>query len=650
MCGIAGFVDVRLLGNNSGILARANAMGDAIRHRGPDGDGYFAEPEVGLGLAHRRLSIIDLSPGGAQPMTSSDGRFVICYNGEVYNANELRGDSKLRSVCWRGHSDTEVILEFAAVHGIELTLNQINGMFAIALWDRRDRVLHLARDRVGIKPLFVAENSTSLSFASELKSLRVVEDFRSEVDPQSVASFLRFGYVPGPYSIFRDTTKLFPGEHVAIDCAVPHRGLQIRRRKYWSLAEAARKGADRRADLSDSEAIDQLELLLRDAVSQQMLSDVPLGAFLSGGVDSSTVVAMMVAAKKGPVYTFSIGFEEGGFDEAAHAAAVAAHLGTVHTELKIVPQDALDVVPLLSNIYDEPFADSSQIPTFLVSKLTRQHVTVALSGDGGDELFAGYNRYRVTEGLLDKLTGAPLPMRRVASKVLGAIPKGAVEGMAMLLPLRLRPNQAGDKLSKLAQILPLTSGELYQRLVSQIPDPKLLAPNILEHDVLNWEAADVKAMSTPLEKMQLLDAATYLPDDILQKVDRASMTVALETRPPLLDHRVVEFAWSLPRHQKIRGSQSKWILRQVLYRHVPSALIERPKMGFGIPLAEWLRGPLREWAGDHICGIGAGNSLLDSRAVQRLWQEHLSRRRNWAHALWTVVMLESWRRELALKI
>lgn len=648
MCGIAGVLDRGLVGQAQELARRAKAMGDALAHRGPDSDGMHVEADSGLGFAHRRLAIVDLTPSGAQPMVSADGRYVICYNGEVYNAEDLRKEPDLANVAWRGHSDTEVILELAARRGFEATVPQLNGMFAIALWDRKMRVLHLARDRLGIKPLFYRANARSLAFGSELKAFFAAQDAPFEIDPASIASFLRYSYVPAPHSIFRGVAKLMPGQIASF--AVASDGLSPPRRSiYWDLTSVAHAGVAAPLEISDQDAVAQLTSLLQDAVARQMMGDVPLGAFLSGGVDSSTVVALMVAARQGPVRTYSIGFDERGFDESVHAAAVARHLGSQHTELTARARDALDLVPQLSQFYDEPFADSSQIPTQLVSKLTRAHVTVALSGDGGDELFGGYNRYRLAEMLAARLSSLPYAMRKAASATIGAMPVPLMNAVGDLLPTAWRVPLAGDKARKLADVLPLDEEGIYMHLVSQNPEPGRLMPGVAEHGRLAWNGAQVAPLPSLLDKMQYLDTLTYLPDDILQKVDRASMSVALEARPPLLDHRVVEFAWRLPRRFKIRDGETKWILRRVLDQFVPRSLIDRPKMGFGIPLGDWLRGPLRDWAEGLLDPRRMSGHLLDPAAVRALWQEHLTHR-NRAYALWNVLMFEAWHQKWRSRI
>jgi asparagine synthase (glutamine-hydrolysing) len=637
MCGIAGLIERCPAGRNSNLAARAQAMADALAHRGPDGADLWSDADAGIALSHRRLAIVDLTPTGAQPMVSSDRRWVISYNGEVYNAEAIAKDPQMSGLMRRGTSDTEIIVESVARRGVDRTLGDLNGMFAIALWDRATLTLHLVRDRLGIKPLFYARTADGFCFASELKSFAAA-GLAFELDKASLASFLRFGYVPAPYSIFRDVTKVRPGEIVSFDSSG-----RVQQRSYWSLERVAQEGLQRPFNGSDAEAEVVLHDLLADAVSANMISDVPLGAFLSGGIDSSTVAALMVAARRGPVHTFSIGSPDFGYDESVHAKAVAKHLGTVHEELTITAADALMVVPQLADMYDEPFADSSQIPAHVLSRMTRAHVTVALSGDGGDELFAGYNRYALVAGRLAGLTRLPLPLRRAAATALHAFPDRTAELLVRLVPPALRPAQPADKLRKLADVLALDGDARYLRLVSQCPNSSALAWGYPEHPInLRWpgrEGEDVE-----LERMQLFDMSGYLPDDILQKVDRASMAVSLEVRPPLLDHRVVEFTWSLPRHLRVRNGHTKWLLRRVLDRYISRGLVERPKMGFAVPLADWLRGPLRNWAEDLLDPQRVGGGLFDVAGVRRMWSAHLDRSQNLAYALWTILMFEAWRR------
>lgn len=643
MCGIAGFIDLSLSGDRVDIERRALAMADAIAYRGPDGSGVWSDAQAGIGLAHRRLAIIDVTPTGAQPMVSADGRWVISYNGEVYNASVIAAMPEFGGTRLRGRSDTEIILESVARRGLDRTLDDLNGMFAIALWDRATRTLHLIRDRLGIKPVFLATTNGGFWFASELKAFAAA-GLDLEIDPASVASFMRFGYVPTPFSIFRDVTKLKPGEIVSIDA----KG-NVERRQYWSLTDVASFGLANRFKYSQIEAESELHDLLADAVSSQMMSDVPLGAFLSGGIDSSTIVALMVAARRGRVRTFSIGFPDIGFDESKYARSVASHLGTEHQELTVTAADALAVVPQLADMYDEPFADSSQIPTYLISKLTRAHVTVALSGDGGDELFGGYNRYALGYGLGGLLARSPVGVRRAIASMMISAPADMFGAIARIAPSGWLPPQLTDKMRKLAAVLPLDRDAIYMRLVSQCPDPTALTSGLAEHPI-EFKFQKGSGHDLFVEQMQLFDAGTYLPDDILQKVDRASMAVSLEVRPPLLDHRVVEFAWRLPRRFRIHGGETKVLLRRVLERYVPKEMVSRPKMGFGIPLANWLRGPLRDWAEDLLDPSRLGGGLLDVGAVHRLWDEHISGERNWAYAIWTILIYEAWRRRWAAHV
>jgi len=551
----------------------------------------------------------------------------------------MRRYPALTGVTWRGHSDTEVILEYAAAHGFERMLRQANGMFAIALWDRKGRVLHLARDRMGIKPLFVAQLPHGIAFASELKALKRVSGFAAELEPSAVASFLRLAYVPAPGCIYRGVRKLLPGtfeEHAVVADSEAH----LRTGRYWSLRETAEAGLRDPLQLDDTQATDQLEALLSDAVRRQLMSDVPLGALLSGGIDSSSIVALMAATSPQTVRTFSIGFESAEFDESHHAASVARHLGTAHTELRVTPQDAIDTIPLLPDIYDEPFADSSQIPTYLVSKLTRAYVTVALSGDVGDELFAGYNRHKFAAGLGARLHRIPQAARKFAGRALAAAPAQGIAAAAGLLPARMRTAQAADKAAKLARVLQLDDSAIYDSLISQIENLDEIAPALA--GLPQPASADAPAFPQLLETMQYQDMMGYLPDDILQKVDRASMAAALEVRPPFLDHRIVAFAWQLPTTQKIRNGETKWLLRRVLERKIPNELINRPKMGFAVPLAEWLRGPLAGWVGDTLRTHGRWSDLVDRDAVWKLWARHRSGRENLAYALWPVLMLAAW--------
>lgn len=631
MCGLTGFLghpadDVTL-------TARAAAMADAIRYRGPDAGGAWVDAENGLGLGHRRLSILDLSPAGAQPMVSACGRFVIAYNGEVYNHTDLMPDLAAAGVALRGHSDTEVLLEAFAHFGVEAILPRLGGMYAFALWDRRDRRLVLARDPLGIKPLYWGRTGDgTLLFGSELKALRAHPAWDFALDPQAVAGLLSFGYVPAPLSIHRGVHKLPPGHSLTIE-AGGEPGLSC----FWSLADIAARGQAETAQWSDAEATDRLESLLLQITGEHLLSDVPVGAFLSGGIDSSTVVAMMKRVANGPVRTFTIGYGETGYDESAHAAAVARHLGTDHTELRVTAADALAVIPTLPEMYDEPFADSSQIPTFLVSQLARRHVTVALSGDGGDELFAGYNRHVWIERVQGAAGRLPAWARRMGAAAMTGLSADGWDRLAGGLPGM--PRLLGNKMHKLAAALSARdSGEVYRSLVTLWPDAQNLVPGTAPAGL-----PTIPDGLGTVERVQFLDAATYLPDDILVKVDRASMAVSLESRVPLLDRRVAEFAWTLPRRHRLRDGQGKWLLRQVLYRHVPRELMERPKMGFAVPIGGWLKGPLRPWAEELLSEAAfARHGLIDAAVIRRRWQDHLAGRGGWEHHLWAVLMFQAW--------
>lgn len=617
-------------------------MGLAIAHRGPDDSGIWIDPEAAMGLVHRRLSIIDLSPAGHQPMVSACGRYVIAFNGEIYNHSELR--QALEHPSWRGHSDTETLLVAIATWGTEAALKQCVGMFAFALWDRESRALTLARDRLGEKPLYYGWQGETFLFGSELKALKAHPAFCSEIDRDALTLFLRHNAIPAPYSVYQGIHKLPPGAYLQL-----HAGQKdARPTAYWSARAVAETGQRNLFRGSDAEAVTELERLLSQAVNGQMMADVPLGAFLSGGIDSTTIVALMQAQSTRPVKTFTIGFNEAGYNEAEHAHAVARHLGTEHTELYVTPQDAMDVIPSLSAIYDEPFADSSQIPTCLVSRLARSHVTVSLSGDGGDELFGGYNRYFWARSLWRKLGWMPRPLRAALAGVLTTLPPAswnmAFHKLEQWLPARLRYANPGDKLHKAAEILAVRSPEeIYLGLVSHWKNPEQLVPDGHEPPTLLTDPAYRSGLPDFEHRMMYLDTVTYLPDDILTKVDRAAMSVSLETRVPLLDHRVVEFAWTLPLTMKIRHGQGKWLLRQVLYRHVPQAMMERPKMGFGVPIDYWLRGPLKAWAAALIEPARLmREGFFAPLPIQRKWEEHQSGSRNWSYYLWDVLMFQTW--------
>jgi len=532
------------------------------------------------------------------------------------------------------------MLEAFAAYGIAATVKRLIGMFAIAVWDKRERTLTLIRDRLGIKPMYWGKFDGLFIYGSELKALRACPGWEPRIDRRAVASYLRHDYVPAPHTIYQGVHHLPPGSILTL----PWNGEPAIER-YWNARDVARNGIRSPIAGSDAELTDRLETLLTDAVKRRMIADVPLGAFLSGGVDSSTVVALMQKANTSPVKTFSIGFDIDDYNEAPHAAAVARHLKTDHTELTVTSQQALDVIPKLADMFDEPFADSSQIPTYLVSALTRQHVTVALSGDGGDELFAGYTRYQLAERMWRGLSMLPLPARHAVAASIRAVAPDRWTQMLSVLPARMRPGAIGDRLHKFADVLDQRDSQaVYRRLVTHW-EPGSVMPGADEYGTVLSDPRVPAEFPDFLDRMQFLDLTMYLPDDILTKVDRASMAVALEARVPLIDHRVVEFAWQLPRHAKIRNGTSKWLLRQVLYRHVPKELIERPKMGFGIPLGDWLRGPLRDWAEDLLDERRLAEAgLVDAARVREVWQEHLSGRRNWQYLIWNILMLEAWRR------
>ena len=617
-------------------------MGEAIAHRGPDDSGVWLDAYAGIGLSHRRLSVLDLSPAGHQPMVSGSGRYVIAFNGEIYNHLDLR--RQLGDRAWRGHSDTETLLAGFEFWGIEKTLQRAVGMFAIALWDRVDRSLILARDRMGEKPLYYGWQGDTFLFGSELKALKAHPAFQGEIDRDALALMLRHNYIPAPYSIYKGIRKLLPGTYLKLLMG-KREGEPVH---YWSVRGMAERGQAQPFAGSEAEAVMALEAHLLESIGLQMIADVPLGAFLSGGVDSSTVVALMQAKSSRPVKTFTIGFHEEGYDEAQHAKSVARHLGTEHTELYVMPKEAMNVIPRLPALYDEPFSDSSQIPTLLVSEMARRHVTVSLSGDGGDELFGGYNRYFWATNIWRRVGWAPQPIRAALAGALTALPPSAwnvvFRGLSRFLPVGWRYANPGDKLHKLAEILAVrTPEEIYLDLVSHWKQPTEVVHGTHEPPTVLTDSAQWAGLQDFEQRMMYLDQMTYLPDDILTKVDRAAMGVSLETRVPFLDHRVVEFAWSLPLSMKIHHGQGKWLLRQVLNRHVPKELIDRPKMGFGVPIDVWLRGPLKGWAEELLDEARLQREgYFDPRPIRRKWTEHLTGRRNWSYYLWDVLMFQAW--------
>ncbi|HUO91792.1 MAG TPA: asparagine synthase (glutamine-hydrolyzing) [Rhizomicrobium sp.] len=639
MCGIAGFLDDERSVNADIGQALLRRMTNAIAHRGPDGDGSYVEPECGLGLGHRRLSIIDLSSAGSQPMTSANGRWVITYNGEIYNFEEMRRGLDRHQVRWVGTSDTEVLLEAIAHFGFEEAIKLTNGMFALAAWDRQERALYLARDRLGEKPLYFGWQRSCFLFASELKAIAAHPAFRPVINPGSVASYLTYGYVPQPHSIYANISQLEPGRFLKLKLgAGPAAPLETV--PYWTFPTPQPR------PMKEEDAVAELDVLLRDAIRIRMRADVPMGAFLSGGIDSSTIVALMQAQSQSRIRSYSIGFHEDAYDESRYAREVAAHIGTEHTEMHVTADDALNVIPQLPQLYDEPFADPSEVPTFLLSKLTRQHVTVSLSGDGGDELFGGYGRYFDFERRWQKRFAALDLFRPLVAGTLNAIPESVLRAIYVVVPTGLRKNVRPRRFKRIAAGLGRrTEHEFYRFMMEQWSPNMLRRPP--DHEVpVFFDRHDIARFCDPFSGMMFLDSGSYLPDDILVKVDRAAMAVSLESRVPLLDHRIVEFASYLPLDLKRRGDAGKWLLRRVLDRYVPRHLIDRPKQGFGPPVKEWLRGPLKEWGADLLndssTAIGA---LVDLETVRGVWNEHQEGEFDQSYALWNILMLVAWARE-----
>ena len=637
MCGFAGY-----LGSVGGAaidhLALLERMASAIAHRGPDDNGTWYDLEAQIGMGHRRLSIVDLSMAGHQPMQAANGRYVLVFNGEIYNhldlRHELASDALTR---WRGHSDTETLLAGFERWGIEETVKRATGMFAFALWDRQTRVLTLGRDRVGEKPLYYGWQGGCFLFGSELKALKRHPAFVGAVDRNALAQYLRYNYVPSPASIYAGIQKLAPGclLKVSLSDKIPHIV------PYWSLSQVVGAGLANPLQISEAQAVTELEHMLKRVVQRQMVADVPVGAFLSGGVDSSLITALMQSQSAQPINTFTIGFTESDYNEAVYAKAVAKHLGTVHTELYVTPEQATSSIPLMATLYDEPFADSSQIPTYLVAKLARQQVIVSLSGDGGDEIFCGYNRYFYTARYWKWISALPVSLRSGIADTITSVTPTTWNRFAAVLPM----SSPGDKLHKGADILTSSSlGTLYDNLVSSWTSPSSV---VLGTD---WSPASIGSATAPplnalsaAERMMFLDTLTYLPDDILVKLDRASMAVSLESRVPFLDHELLEFAWRMPLRYKLHGRTTKLPLRQILEKYVPTNLTDRPKMGFGVPIGAWLRGPLRDWA-EHLLDRKRllNDGFFNPDPVREKWEEHLSGRRNWSAQLWALLMFQSW--------
>lgn len=643
MCGFVGYL------GGSNHLARVDGetvlkcMGSKIISRGPDGAGYWCDPVKKIGLGHRRLSIIDLSPAGQQPMHSTSGRYVIAFNGEIYNHSNLRKELETdrEDIAWQGHSDTETLLACFERWGIQATVERSTGMFAFAVWDNQENNLIIGRDRIGEKPLYYGWQGETFLFGSELKALKPHPAFKAEINRDAITLLLRHGYIPAPYSIYQGISKLEAGCLLTISLTSPVPNIK----SYWSVSDIAESGVQKPFEGTPSEAVDELERLAKSSISQQMMADVPLGAFLSGGIDSSTVVALMQTQSTSPIKTFSIGFNEEGYNEAEHAKAVAKHLGTEHTELYVTPEDAMAVIPNLPELYCEPFSDASQIPTFLVSQLARQNVTVSLSGDGGDELFCGYGRYLRSARLWGRLNKTPSILRSIAAKGISTISPHSWDQVAKLLPSSMRFENFGDRLHKGAEVLKSKDFDDFYRnfLHSHYHSPETLVLGGREPPTcFRGNQPDLDGLDK-MQRMMALDQMSYLPNDILTKVDRAAMGVSLETRVPFLDHRIIEFSWSLPQSIKLRNGVSKWPLRQILYRHVPRELVDRPKMGFGVPLHNWLRGPLRDWV-ESLLDEGRLNQegIFEPKLVRNIWYEHVSGKRNWTYLLWDILMFQAW--------
>lgn len=643
MCGIVGFWQLSPDQSQDSMQSIIEKMTDTLIHRGPNSQGLWIDEQVGLALGHRRLAIVDLSPEGHQPMISEDRRYVIVFNGEIYNFLTLQTQLKKLGYHFRGHSDTEVMLAAFSQWGIE-ALSHFVGMFAFALWDRQERVLYLGRDRLGEKPLYYGWQNNTFFFASELKAFSPHPQWRGEIDRDVLALFLRYNYIPAPYSIYQGIYKLPPGTFLTIPYSSPKQPLKPV--SYWSAKQVVEMGVNSPFKLTETEAIEQLENLLKNAIKQQMIADVPLGAFLSGGIDSSTVVSLMQVQSSQPIKTFTIGFYEEKYNEATYAQAVAQHLGCDHTELYITPKTAIDVIPQLPTIYDEPFADSSQIPTFLVAQLARQKVTVSLSGDGGDEIFGGYSQYFWGQNIWRSLGWIPAPLRGIIAKMITGLSPDTWNHLFKQLPVSpFSYFPAGDSLYRLAGVLSEKQGEgIYKYLMSQWQDPASVVIGSQELTTPLNNPQMWANVSELLQQMMYLDTITELPDDIMNKVDRATMKVSLESRAPFLDHRVLEFAWSLPLSFHVRQGKGKWLLRQILSRYLPNNLTERPKKGFSVPLNEWLRSEqLRDWA-TYLLDEKRLQSqgFLNSKLITQKWTEHLSGDYNWQSHLWNVLMFQGW--------
>lgn len=643
MCGITGFLSSII--SDQDWTPLITDMTRQLKHRGPDDEGVWVDHKAGVALGHRRLSIVDLSKLGHQPMKSRSGRYIVVYNGEIYNFQRLRKELEQQGYFFQSDSDTEVLLSSIEYWGIKKALENLVGMFAFALWDKKEQVLTLARDCLGEKPLYFGWQGRSFMFASELKALKMHPDWEGEIDRSALVLLMRHNCISAPRSIYRGIQKLMPGTFIQVGMGQKI-GEVADPVPYWSARRVVEDGAENPFLYNEQEAIEALDSLLSETIQDKMISDVPLGALLSGGIDSSTIVALMQALSTQKVKTFSIGFHEKGFDEAQHAKKVARFLGTDHTELYVSPEQAMGVIPNLPQLYDEPFSDSSQIPTFLVSQMTRQYVTVALSGDGGDELFGGYNRHVLGQSLLKKLAWMPELVRSVAANCLLSVPPHSWDKIGGFFEKVISTTfpQTGDKLHKLALVLSANSTkEMYKRFITHWNQASELVIGAEEPVTVLNNCEMWAELKEPAEQMMFMDMVSYLPDDILAKVDRAAMGVSLETRVPFLDHRVVEFAWKLPLNLKIRNGKGKWILRQVLDKYVPGDLVDRPKAGFAIPIDSWLRGPLRDWAENLLSEKRLSDEgFFNPLPIRNKWKEHLSGRRNWQYHLWDVLMFQAW--------
>jgi len=647
MCGITG---VFLPGRECHFKAELSKMAATISNRGPDDYGYWCDVKSGIGLAHRRLSIIDLTKSGQQPMRSYSKRYVIVFNGEVYNYKELKKELVSENISWRGSSDTEIMLAAIDCWGLKKAVCKFNGMFAFALWDKKKCVLSLCRDRMGIKPLYYAKIKGGLLFASEIKAIKAYSDYHSDINTAALGSYLKYNYIPTPDTIFKNTWKLEPGHMINLKSSEIKNSIIKPSDNYWDIKNIAYTNQKNKFKGDDEDAITELDFLLNDSVNKRMISDVPIGAFLSGGVDSSAVASVMQSQSVSKINTFSIGFKEDGYNEACYAKKIASYLGTNHTELYISQKDALDVIPKLPTLFDEPFSDSSQIPTFLVSKLASRYVTVSLSGDGGDELFGGYNRHFLIPSIWKKIGKINPVIRRFVANFLNNLSPVQLNElfykMNKTIPLIKKIDRAGDKINKLSEILHLKTPEaIYESLCSNWKTPESVLRGFREDIDFGKIKKSVECFDIS-HKTMFWDMTTYLPDDILTKVDRSTMGASIEGRVPILDHRIVEFSWSLPLEMKIRNNKGKWILRHVLDRYLPSKFVDRPKTGFGIPIDVWLRRDLRDWVENLLNRKKLDSEgFFDPEIIRTVWKEHLIGKKNQQYQLWNILMFQSWLEE-----